>query len=193
MEYKVLIWGYAKKSKSGMRASPATVLIKDKGKKILVDPGANKKKLLNSLKRGGLKPKDIDLIFITHYHPDHILNLNMFPSKVVLDGDTIYDDDLETHFEGKIPGTSIEVVPTPGHANEHASLLLKAKEEIVCVAGDLWWWSDDQKQKTDRASLIDLKDPYVKDEKKLRESRELILSKADYVIPGHGKMFKVEK
>jgi glyoxylase-like metal-dependent hydrolase (beta-lactamase superfamily II) len=37
------------------------------------------------------------------------------------------------------------------------------------------------------------RDPYVKDKEKLKESRKKILEIADYVIPGHGKMFKVEK
>ena len=36
-------------------------------------------------------------------------------------------------------------------------------------------------------------DPYMKNEKQLIESRRKILDIADYVIPGHGKMFKVEK
>ena len=37
------------------------------------------------------------------------------------------------------------------------------------------------------------KDPYMKNEKQLMESRNKILEIADYIIPGHGKMFKVEK
>ena len=36
-------------------------------------------------------------------------------------------------------------------------------------------------------------DPYASDMKKLKESRKKLLELADYIIPGHGKMFKVEK
>ncbi|MDI6807027.1 MAG: MBL fold metallo-hydrolase, partial [Candidatus Aenigmarchaeota archaeon] len=85
-EVKVLIEGYATKE----RASPSTVLIEDSGLKILVDPGANKELLLNTLSKEGLKPEDIDLIFLTHYHLDHILNIRLFPDKDILDGNTIY-------------------------------------------------------------------------------------------------------
>ena len=43
-------------------------------------------------------------------------------------------------------------------------------------------------------SLTILVDPGgARDEKALQESRKKILEIADYIIPGHGKMFKVEK
>jgi hypothetical protein len=42
-------------------------------------------------------------------------------------------------------------------------------------------------------SLMERKDPYVKNESQLIESRKKILKIADYIIPGHGKMFKVKK
>jgi len=41
--------------------------------------------------------------------------------------------------------------------------------------------------------LLEHKDPYVKDARALEESREKILNLADYIIPGHGEMFKVKK
>ena len=44
-EVKVLIEGYAEKNKEGWLASPSTVLIKDSGLKIIVDPGSNKRKM----------------------------------------------------------------------------------------------------------------------------------------------------
>lgn len=192
-EVKVLIEGYAREEKGIEVASSSTILIRDSGLKILVDPGANKKLLLEALSKEGLKPEDIDLIFITHYHPDHILNIRLFPDKDILDGDIIYRDDKEISFSGKIPNTNIKVIPSPGHAHEHACLLAETGKRKVVVAGDLWWWSDEEKQKTDYKSLINHKDPYVKDKKALKESRKKILEIADYIIPGHGKMFRGEK
>jgi len=190
---KILIEGYAKERKGIEIASPSTVLIKDSGLNILVDPGANKKLLLKALAKQRLKPKDIDLIFLTHYHLDHILNIRLFPDKDILDGDIIYRDDKEISFTDKIPKTNIKVIPTLGHAHEHASLLVQTDKGKIVVAGDLWWWSEKEKQKTDYKSLINHKDPYVKDKKALIESRKKILKIADYIIPGHGKMFKVQK
>jgi len=187
-EVKILIEGYATKE----RASPSTVLIKDSGLKILVDPGANKERLLSALSREGLKPEDINLIFLTHYHPDHILNIRLFPDKDILDGNTIYRDDKDIGFSDNIPNTNIKVIETPGHAHEHASLLVETEKGKVVIAGDLWWWYDEEEQKTDYESLMNYRDPYVKDEEKLKESRKKVLEIADYIIPGHGKMFKVE-
>lgn len=192
-EVKILIEGYAKKTKSGWLASPSTVLIRDSGLNILADPGSNKKLLLKMLDKEELKPKDIDIIFVTHYHLDHTLNIRLFPDCDVLDGNEINRDDKMFSYSGKIPKTNVEVIETPGHAHEHASLLVETKIGKIAIAGDLFWWRDDEKQETDYESLMNHKDPYVKDEEVLKESRKKILEIADYIIPGHGKMFKVKK
>lgn len=189
---KVLVEGYARETKGHFEATCTTVLIEDSGKKIIVDPGCNKKLLLKALKKERLNPKDIDLIFLTHYHLDHLLNIKLFPGKDILDGDTIYRDDKEFSFQGKIPKTNIEVIKTPGHAHEHTTLLVKTEKGVIAIAEDLFWWVDG-KQKTDKKSLLSLKDPFVKDEKALLKSRKIIIKKADFIIPGHGKIFKVEK
>ena len=46
----VLIEGYAREENEDWYASPATVLIQDRGHNIIVDPGANKKKLRKALR-----------------------------------------------------------------------------------------------------------------------------------------------
>ena len=192
-EVKILVEGYVREEAGVELASPSCVLIKDNGLNILVDPGANKQKLLDALSKEGLKPEDIDLIFLTHYHPDHVLNIKLFPDADVLDGDTIYRDDKEIEFSGNIPDTNIEVIATPGHADEHACLSAETEKGKVVVAGDVFWLTDNEEQKTDTESLVEHKDPYVKDKNALEKSRKKILGIADYIIPGHGKMFKVER
>jgi glyoxylase-like metal-dependent hydrolase (beta-lactamase superfamily II) len=192
-EVKVLIEGYAEKTKTGWIASPSTVLIKDSGLNIIADPGSNKKLLLRRLAKEKLKPKDIDLIFLTHYHLDHTINIRLFPDCDILDGDEINKDDKIFNYSEKIPKTNIKVIPTPGHAHEHASLLVKTEKGNIVIAGDLFWWRTDEEQKTDYNSLIEKEDPYVKNKEEIKESRKKILELADYIIPGHGKMFKVKK
>jgi glyoxylase-like metal-dependent hydrolase (beta-lactamase superfamily II) len=192
-KFKILIEGYADKTKDGWLASPSTVLIEDSGLKIIVDPGSNKKLLLKKLAEENLKPENIDLVFVTHYHLDHTLNLRVFPNCDVLDGNEINRDDKIFEYSGNIPKTNIKVIPTPGHAHEHASLLIKTDKGNVVIAGDLFWWMKSEKQKTDFGSLVEKEDPYVKDKKQIKKSREKILKIADYIIPGHGRMFKVEK
>jgi glyoxylase-like metal-dependent hydrolase (beta-lactamase superfamily II) len=190
---KILVEGYAKPTGGeAYKASPTATLIKDSGKLILVDPGTNKKKLLNALKKERLKPNDIDMVFLTHHHPDHVINIRLFPDIDILDGGTIFRGDEELEFSGKIPGTKIKIVSTPGHSPEHVSLLADTDLGKVCIAGDLWWW-EDGKQKTDLKSLLKLKDTFTEDNKALLKSRQKILKMADWIIPGHGKMFAVKK
>lgn len=188
-EVKVLVEGYVKDNK----ASSSTVLIKDSDFNILVDPGANKELLLKALAKEKLKPEDIDLIFVTHYHLDHTLNIRLFPKQDVLDGDIIYRNDEEISFSGKIPNTNIKIITTPGHAHEHASLLVETEKGKIVIAGDLFYWNNKEEQKTDCKSLIEKNDPYVKNKQDLADSRKKILEIADYIIPGHGKMFKVDR
>ena len=60
----------------------------------------------------------------------------------------------------------------------------------IAVAGDVLWWQEQQEQKIDRQQLIDKTDPFVKNMAELRASREKLLNCADFIIPGHGKMFR---
>ena len=191
--FKILVDGYARKAKEGWEATPNTVLIEDSGKKILVDPGMNEGLLLKGLEKEGLSTNDINLIFLTHHHIDHILNIRISPKTDLCDGGDMNADGKIFCYEGKIPGTNIQVVKTPGHATEHACLIIDTEKGKVCIGGDLVWWVDGVEQKTDRESLINLKDPCAFDMVKLKESRKKIIDQVDWIIPGHGKMFKVVK
>jgi len=114
----------------------------------------------------------------------------IFPKAKALDDELVYDKDKEYEHGGKVPGTNLKILPTPGHEKSHGSLIVPTEKGTVVVAGDVWWWKTSHKQKTDRESLLNLKDIYVKDKRALLESRKKILEIADWIIPGHGKMFK---
>lgn len=60
---KILINGYVTEKINGFRASCTVTLIQTKNQNIIVDPGINKKLLLNRLKKENLKTKDIDIVF----------------------------------------------------------------------------------------------------------------------------------
>lgn len=195
VEVKVLIQGYAKEIDGKEFASSSTVLIRENSLNILVDPGINRKELLESLQKENLKIQDINFVIITHTHLDHCILAGIFENaKILNDTDIIsFDSNMDEH-DSKVPNTEIEIVKTPGHDQFHCSVLIKTEDlGNVVVAGDVFWWTDDEDQKTDKQSLLDHIDPYVKDENLLRESREKIIGIADYIIPGHGKMFKIEK
>jgi len=55
--------------------------IETKDYKILIDIGKNRKYIVESLERIGVKPEEINYIFISHLHDDHISALNTFLKK----------------------------------------------------------------------------------------------------------------
>jgi len=188
---KVLIKGYAKKKKDGWLASSTATLIQEKGLNIIVDPGINRKLLLKKLSKEGLKPEDIDYVFMTHFHPDHNYLSAIFENAKALDDELVYENDRETEHKGKVPGTNLKILSTPGHEKFHGSLVVPTEKGIVVVAGDVFWWANEEKQETSsKEILLKHKDPFVKDEKALTNSRKKILKIADWIIPGHGEMFK---
>jgi len=194
-EIKILIKGYVKERGGKEFASSTTTLIRENGLNIIVDPGMNRKLLLASLKKQGLPVSDINYVILTHNHLDHSLLSGIFEKAKIFDQVDIFswDGKIASH-NGKIPGTAIKIIKTPGHDMFHCSVLVQTKKfGKVVIAGDVFWWADDEKQKTDKESLMKHKDPYVKNKEQLLESRKKILKIADYIIPGHGKMFKIGK
>jgi glyoxylase-like metal-dependent hydrolase (beta-lactamase superfamily II) len=194
-EAKVLVEGYAKEKDGAEFASSTATLIREKDLNIIVDPGMDRKLLLEALKKENLPPEKIDYVILTHYHLDHSLLAGIFENARILDNGEIWswEGKIESH-GGKVPGTDIEIIKTPGHDMFHCSVLV-TDENLgkVAIVGDVFWWADDEEQKVDEKNLIEHKDPYVKNKRELADSRKKILEIADYVIPGHGKIFKVKK
>ena len=179
---KVLFEGYARKTGDGWVANSASVLIKSNGKNIIVDPGCEKKNLMDALRKEKLSEKDIDYVVLTHHHEDHALLADIFSNaEIITKGNSV-------------PGTDVRLLQTPGHSPDHISVVVPTPEGIYVIAGDVFWWMDDEEQEIDinkeDPAHIDLENY---DMEKLVESRKKILEIADYVLPGHGKMFKVEK
>ena len=191
----ILIEGYAKERENFQLASSTTTLIKEKNLNIVVDPGMNRTLLLKSLKKENLFTSDIDYVILSHHHPDHFLLSGIFENAKILDNEYIYSFDgrIEKH-NGKVPKTNIKIIKTPGHLDSHCSVLVNdEKLGKVVIAADVFWWWDNEEHKTDKKSLIEREDPYVENKEELVNSRNKILEIADYIIPGHGGMFKVKK
>jgi glyoxylase-like metal-dependent hydrolase (beta-lactamase superfamily II) len=193
-EVRILVEGYAKKLEKGWRASSTTCLIMSENKRIITDPGCNREKLMGALEREGLGTGDIDYVFLSHCHPDHILLAGIFEKAkfVTFDTNMLYDGDLMTEFDANFLGKDIEIIETPGHVLEHLSLLVDTPVGRVAIAGDVIWWTEEEKQIFElnqedhsRAKGMNMEE--------LIESRKKLAELADFIIPGHGKMFKVEK
>jgi len=182
---KVLIEGYVKKD---TLVVPTTTLIQDGDINIVVDPGMGKNKpevLKNALEKENLSFEDIRIVFTTHYHLDHTQHTGLFPKAKLIDYMYCYNGEKWTDHKGegyKI-SPNVSILHTPGHSIEHASLVVKTDKKIVVIAGDVWWFSD----------LTPKEDEMAWNQKKLDESRKKVLKVADWIIPGHGKLFRVKK
>jgi len=157
-------------------------LVRDGSTVMVVDPGLMKdqKVLVRGLKKEKLSIDDVNVVCITHAHMDHYRNIGMFPNAKALDywGLWLKDGlkDCKSQFT-----KNIRILKTPGHTDDGISLVVKTGKGVVAICGDVFW--------EENASLDD---SYCSN-KKLKESRKKILAVADYIVSGHGKMFKVNK
>jgi glyoxylase-like metal-dependent hydrolase (beta-lactamase superfamily II) len=189
---KVLIEGFAEKFENYKTVSPSVVLIETDKYKIIVDPGLNRENLLKALEKENLKTDQIDYVILTHYHLDHSALMGIFEKAIILDDESKYQQNGEISKQKEnMLGNEIQIISTPGHDPWHCSVLVKTEDlGNVVVAGDLFWWRNGFEPKKDYENILNLVDPFVKDQKALIESRKKILEMADWIIPGHGKMFK---
>lgn len=186
---KTLVEGYARQIEDGWKASSTVSLVQSEGKNMIVDPGCNKEKLLEGLENEGLSTEDIDFVLLTHNHTDHSMLVGIFTEAKVIDTEEIYTGDRQVVHGNKIPEMELEIIQTPGHTTEHCSLVVPTEEGTCVVCGDVFWWMDGEEQRID----IEREDPaHSGDMEELIASRKKVLDIADYIVPGHGKTFKVK-
>ena len=166
---------------------PATVstcsLVREGEVAIVIDPGLapSQAAILDPLAALGLAPGDVTDVVISHHHPDHTLNVALFPRARVHDHWAIYDfagrwDDVEC--EGRVLSPSVSLIRTSGHTAEDLSTVARTPDGVV-VFTHLWW--------TDAKPV---EDPYAPDPALLHASRVRVLAFADLIVPGHGAPFR---
>src|SRR6202162_5931675 len=110
------------------------------------------KKLATQLEQLGVKPSDIKAMAISHTHPDHIGNVEMFPRAMLYVQKAEYEwpgANNAPRFAPAHPVTELEgdrdlfgdgsltIVSTPGHTPGHQALLVRLpKTGAVLLSGD---------------------------------------------------------
>lgn len=183
-------WG-EEDAKSYRRALCTSTLIETpQGARILVDPAVSGAALAQVLdERCGLRPEAVDYVYVTHRHGDHYVGMADLPRAVWLaaPGDAgeirralpqhakrIFAAGAEI-----VPG--VQVLPLPGHTPGLAGLLFASEDGMVAVAGDSVMTRDFFK---DRRGYYNSADFAAS-----AHSIDLLMEKADIVVPGHGNYF----
>ncbi|XP_003746687.1 metallo-beta-lactamase domain-containing protein 1 [Galendromus occidentalis] len=148
-------------------------------------------RIKEALDSRGISPDEITHAVATHGHSDHIGNLNLFlNAKHVVGTSMNYKDN---YYDVLLDGSSlrvaegIEIVPTPGHTASCVSVIVSNTESgTIAITGDLFEKREDSADPTIWEELGGSEKPL-----KQAENRVKVLRIADYVVPGHGPMFKV--
>jgi glyoxylase-like metal-dependent hydrolase (beta-lactamase superfamily II) len=137
------------------------------------DPNAWKrtKSLAGELDKIGVKPSDIKYVAVSHTHPDHIGNIELFPQSLLLVQKAEYDwpgPDGKPRFLPSHPVKTLEgdydlfgdgtvtIISTPGHTPGHQSLLVKLPQTgAVLLTGDAVHLQDNWEAKRVPAINVD--------------------------------------
>ena len=109
------------------------------------------------LEQLAVKPSDIKFLAVSHTHPDHIGNVGLFPTSMLLVQKAEYEWPRRSASDGSSRATatklegdhdvfgdgSVIIIATPGHTPGHQSLLVKlAKTGAVVLSGDAVHFKD---------------------------------------------------
>lgn len=116
------------------------------------------KTLASQLKEIGVDPLGVKYLAVSHKHPDHSGNMNLFSESTVI----LQQAEYKALFESEEPGVdleslrdnefirlegeydvfgdgSVKIVPTPGHTEGHQVLYIDLLETgPIILSGDLW-------------------------------------------------------
>ena len=170
----------------GVSVGSSVSLVTDDEAVIVVDPGmvASTAEILEPLGRLGYQPDDVTHVVLTHHHPDHALNVALFPSAELVDAWARYRGDqwLDHPGDGHRVSEHSWIILTPGHTQEDLTFLVETDGGVVACT-HAWWHAD-------RSPEID---PLCEDQAALESSRRRILAEADVVVPGHGEPFRTDR
>ena len=173
-----------------VRTPSATCMLLQAGKtRLIVDPSPAPEQLEAKLyETTGLRPGDIDAVFLTHFHGDHRFGIELFAGKRFLmaapgtdewrtanPGDASLIDRFEPA-KGTLP-EGVELRSTPGHTHGHHSLEVESDWGRLVVSGDAVMTRDFLREEEGFHNSVD----FELASKTIRELKRDF----DLIIPGH--------
>ncbi len=193
-EIILLTCGHSVILPTGTLSASATVTLIKGAPNVIVDTGDvwQRQEIVDALAAHGVTPSAIAYVVITHGHLDHVGNNNLFPhATFLLDTDVARDGKYLAHdfargsflIASGDGGAAIEVIGTAGHTDHDLSVIVRTANGIVAIVGDLFEYEGDWMDNAWRA--------WSKDPATQQASRDNVLALADYIVPGHGNIFRV--
>jgi glyoxylase-like metal-dependent hydrolase (beta-lactamase superfamily II) len=161
----------------------STVVLLQGKQNILVDTGyaSYEKEIVSLLKKEWIKPADIDLIINTHSHFDHVHNNYLFKKADMIVGKAIWHPDGSLDVYNNTEDIKIEglkLIATPGHKDDHISVVVETEGKTCVVAGDAF-------------TKLQIEKNLFNEEGK--KSALKVAEIADVIIPGHGKTIEKDE
>lgn len=169
-------------STTGGGVASSCTLVREGHRVFVVDPGMSPSQaaILEPLRRLGLDPQDVTDVVVSHHHPDHTINVGLFPNAAVHDFWATYRGTSwdSTEADRRELSPSVRLLHVPGHTAEDIATVVGTPDGIV-VMTHLWWTADGPAE-----------DPLAEDGAAVHAGRERVLAIADRIVPGHGPGFQ---
>jgi len=185
------------------------LLLRAAGRTILFDTGPFRIRplLIEALKAHGLAPKDVDTVFLTHLHWDHVENLDLFAHAEILTPRAEFEyaasprpNDWGTppYVHEILQGMQVTLLPDeeqelfpgvrtlllPGHSIGLQGLVIDTGEERAVLASDALWSARD--------AVRGVPDVAFFDSAKAQVSLDSALGAGDIFYPGHDRPFRFQ-
>jgi N-acyl homoserine lactone hydrolase len=185
------------------------LLLRAAGRTILFDTGPFRIRpmLIAALQARGLAPKDIDTVFLTHLHWDHVENLDLFAHAEIITPRVEFEyaasprpndwgtppyvrEILEGMKVTLLPDQEQELFPgvrtllLPGHSVGLQGLVIDTGEQRAVLASDAMWSARDAVRRVPDVAFFD--------PAKAQTSLDRALAAGDVFYPGHDRPFRLQ-
>jgi N-acyl homoserine lactone hydrolase len=208
----LLLCGSGINFQQGDLALSTIVLVRSRGAdggevRTIIDTGhvGMRRSILEALVKHGVLAEEIDFVFLTHVHWDHVQNIDLFPNARVVLSRTewstiqgaasrdlmtpgwtkhlIPSERLTTIEPGDdlIPG--LEFIAAPGHTAGCIAVGIQQGEEFAIVTADAIPWAEVARM--ERSALVFF------DVEQSQQTIKKLVERADVMYPGHDRPFRL--
>lgn len=180
---KVIREGWWRWIERGVRfdASCTSAYIEDGNHRVVVDMAnaGEEEAYLAALAAADVDRLKVDVVVLTHFHPDHGGMLHLFPNAEYVAAGTRWKGSIHARWqEEALPITDdVYVLKVSGHSDYDCAVIANTSSGVVAISGDLWVRSPSDPRLDvflDRAAV--------------EASRRRLIGLSGFIIPGHGPM-----